>query len=232
MAGLAVERDARLVSWAPGVLWYAVSSACSSASTRMSKQISFSRSSARRMLRSMSIGVLALVALAVELDLDEGRGDVGVGHLAVGAVDVERRRGLVAGGDAAGQRLALDEGDLHQAAVVAAPVARQGERPVDAARGHLEGVGLLAHHVGRVEHLGDRARRVGDVVEGHPAVLVDGDPQHASLAGRCHLHRLEVEAPVGQGSGEGLLDPVPGGVLLGAAHECATSLCCCPSGPR
>ena len=45
----------RACSTAPGVLWYAVSSACSMASTRMSKEISFSRSSMRKTLRSMSI---------------------------------------------------------------------------------------------------------------------------------------------------------------------------------
>ncbi len=45
----------RAVVCAPGVLWYAVRSACSMASTRMSKEISFSRSSERRMFMSMSM---------------------------------------------------------------------------------------------------------------------------------------------------------------------------------
>ena len=45
----------RACSWAPLVLWYAVSRACSMASTRTAKGISFSRSSIRSRLMSMSI---------------------------------------------------------------------------------------------------------------------------------------------------------------------------------
>jgi len=47
----------RACSVAPGVLWYAVRRACSIASTSTSKEISFSRSSIRRMFMSMSTGV-------------------------------------------------------------------------------------------------------------------------------------------------------------------------------
>ena len=41
--------------------------------------------------------------------------------------------------------------DLHQAADVAAEVARDGERPVDPRRGDLEDVGRRAHDVAGVE---------------------------------------------------------------------------------
>ena len=78
-------------------------------------------------------------------------------------------------------------------------MAGQGERPVDAAGGHLERVGLLAHHVAAVEHLGDLPGRVGDVVEGDPAVAVDGDPEDPALAGRRQLDRLDIEAEGGKG---------------------------------
>ena len=89
---------------------------------------------------------------------------------------------------------------LDQAVGVAAPVPGQRERPVDAARGDLERVGLLAHHVGVVEHPGDLAGGLGDVVEGDPAVLVDGDAQDPALAGRGDLDGLDVEAEGTQGS--------------------------------
>ena len=71
----------RACSCAPGVLWYAVSRACSIASTSTSKEISFSRSSIRRMLRSMSISASFALG-AVELDLHQRLVDVGVGDLA------------------------------------------------------------------------------------------------------------------------------------------------------
>ena len=88
----------------------------------------------------------------------------------------------------------VGEGGLDQAVLVAAPVARQRQRAVDAAGGDLERVGHLAHHVGLVEHPRDLAGRVGDVVEGDPAVLVDGDAQHAALARGGDLDGLDVEA--------------------------------------
>ncbi len=83
---------------------------------------------------------------------------------------------------------------------------------------------MLAHDVGVVEHPGDLAGRIGDVVEGHAAVLVDGDPQDPALAGRGDLDGLEVELERTQGAGEFRLDLVPGGVLADLAHGCATSL--------
>jgi hypothetical protein len=103
------------------------------------------------------------------------------------------------------------------------PVARQGERAVHAPGGHLEGVGHLAHHVGVVEHAGHLTSRVGDVVEGHAPVLVDGDAQHAALAGGGDLDGLDVEAHRTQGVDQLGFDAVPGGVLTGGAHGAATS---------
>ena len=122
--------------------------------------------------------------------------------------------------DPAGELAAVAERDLDQPVVVAAPVARLGERAVDAARGDLEGVGRLAHQVGVVEHAGDRAGRLGDVVEGDAAVLVDGDPQHAPLAGGRQLDGLEIEAEHGQRVAERICDP--GAVRTDLAHD-ATS---------
>ena len=127
--------------------------------------------------------------------------------------------------------VAVGEGDLDQPVGVAAPVARQGQRAVDAAGGDLERVGQLAHHVGLVEHAGDLAGRVGDVVEGDAAVLVDGDAQHPALAGRGELHGLDVEAQGAQGVDQLRFDAVPGGVLLGAAHGVRPP-CAVVEGPR
>ena len=80
-----------------------------------------------------------------------------------------------------------------EAAHVAAEVARLGEGSSDTGRGDLERVGLLAHHVGVVEHPVDLAGRLGDLVEGDPAVLVDGDAQDPTLAGRRDVDGLDVE---------------------------------------
>ena len=87
---------------------------------------------------------------------------------------------------------------------------------------------MLPHHVGLVEHPRDLACRVGDVVEGDPAVLVDGDAEDAALAGGGDLDGLDVEAHRLQGVDQLRLDAVPGGVLLWRCSRVATSLCSCP----
>ena len=70
-----------------------------------------------------------------------------------------------------------------------------GERPVDAGAGHLEDVGGAAHAVVvRVEHLGDGAADLGDVVEGDPLVAVDDHPDDAAAARRGDDELLEVVA--------------------------------------
>ena len=130
----------------------------------------------------------------------------------LGALDVEDGAVVVGGGDPAGHGLALVEGHLDQPAGVAAPVARQGERAVDARRGHLEGVGLLAHHVGVVQHAGDLAGRVGDVVHGDATVLVDGHPQDPALAGAGQVDRFQVEPERVDRAGQLLSEAIPGGV--------------------
>ncbi len=212
VAGLAVELDPRLRSGAPGVLWYAVSSACSIASTRMSKEISFSRSRARSSVMSMSMAQLLLRRLNSIWTLAFATSASATPPL--GAVDVERGRVVVAAGDPAGERAAVAARDLDQPADVAPPVPRVGQRPVDPGRGDLEGVGLLAHHVGLVEQPGDLLGRLGDVVEGDAAVLVDGDPQQPPLAGGRELDGLEVEAHSSERGGEHPCKSVPG--LVGA----------------
>ena len=82
------------------------------ASTSTSKEISFSRSSMRRMLRSMSIRPRPSsrpFGLAVELDLHERLGHVGVGDLALLAGHVEGRPSSRSQ-DAAGQGRAVGRG--------------------------------------------------------------------------------------------------------------------------
>ena len=101
--------------------------------------------------------------------------------------------------DPAGDDVAVGERHLTSRSALRRQWRGQGERPVDAARGDLEGVGLLAHDVGVVEHPGDRAGGVGDVVEGDAAVLVDGDAEDPPLAGGGDLDRLDVETEGTQG---------------------------------
>ena len=222
----------RAVSCAPGVLWYAVSSACSIASTSTSKEISFSRSSILRMLRSMSIRrPRSCRRLRLNSICTRALATSAYAGPAGGSVDVEGHRGLVTGGDAAGQRLALDGRDLDQPVGVAAPVARQRQRAVDPSGGHLEGVGHLAHHVGVVEHLGDRPRRVGDVVEGDPAVLVDGDPRAPVACRPASRPRPRRRGPCSAGVRRVPPRSGPGWRPVWRCSQCATSLCCCRSGP-
>ena len=68
---------------------------------------------------------------------------------------------------------------------------------------------------------------VGDVVEGHAAVAVDGDPEHPPLAGGGELDGLEVEPEGAQTVAERGGDP--GAVRTDVAHD-ATS--CAVVGPR
>ena len=106
-------------------------------------------------------------------------------------------------------------------------MARQGERAIDATRGDLERVGLLAHHVGCLEHDVDGLGRLGDVVHGDATVLVDRDAEDAAVAGRSELDGFDVETEGTQGFSELCLDPVPSGVLVGTGHELRPPLCCC-----
>ena len=123
----------------------------------------------------------------------------------------------------------VGEGDLDQPVLVAAPVARQGEGPVDTPGRDLERVGVLAHHVGLVEHPVDLTGGVGDVVEGDPAVLVDGDSQHPALARRGQLHGLDVETQLLQRAGHGRLTRSLMVVSVRALLELmgATPVSCC-----
>ena len=130
-------------------------------------------------------------------------------------------------GDPAGDRVALVEDHLDQPTGVAAPVARQGERAVDARGGHLEGVGLLPHRVGLVQHAGDLTGGVGDVVHGDATVLVDGHPQDPALAGVGQVDGLEVESQGPDRAGQLLSEEIPGGV---SAHGRRPSLLCCCGG--
>src|SRR4051794_15063710 len=214
----------RACSMAPGVLWYAVRRDCSMASIRTSKEISFSRSSVRRMLRSMSMASCLLGCASVELDLDQRLGHRVVLQPLRRAQYVESGAGIVTVDDAAGDLAAVAKRDLDQAGAVAAPVTRLGQRPVDAAGRHLQRVGVLPHQLAVVEMTGHRLGGVGDVVEADPAVLVDGDAQPALPAGGSELDRLEVQAQVGQRVAERIGDPRA--VRAERAHD-ADLLCCC-----
>src|SRR4051794_20042267 len=140
------SRETRASGCAPGVLWYAVRSACSMASTRISKEISFSRSSERRMFMSMSMTASRL--LPVELDLHLGAGHLVVRHVAGAPLHVEARPRLVRVDDPSGHVPAPGRGDLDQPADVAAPVPREHQGPVRPRGRHLERVGVVPHHVG------------------------------------------------------------------------------------
>src|SRR5690348_12587237 len=108
------------------------------ASTRTSKEISFSRSSIRRMLMSMSTSALLHVVVGpdagLELDLHPGAADLRVGQPPQAAVHLDGGRLVVGGHDAPGEGRSLGQVDPDQAAGVAAPVPWQRERAVDAAR--------------------------------------------------------------------------------------------------
>src|SRR4051794_19558451 len=200
--------ETRAFAWAPGDLWYAVRSACSMASTRISKEISFSRSSDRRMFMSMSMTASGL--LPVELDLHLRPGDLVVGDLAPGALVVDHGARVVALHDAPGHLCPALQRDLDQASDVAPPVPGQHQGAVRARGGHLEGVGVLPHDVGVVEDPGDLLGHDRDVVQRHAAVLVDRDPQQTPTTGLGQLEGFHVDAGRGERSGQDLGKAVPG----------------------
>ena len=148
----------------------------------------------------------------------------GVLQSSFGAVDVEHGAGVVGGPDPAGGRLSVAELDLDQSAGVAAPVAREGERSVDPGRGDLEGVGLLTHQVGLVEHARDLAGGIGDVVHRDAAVLVDGDSEDTALAGTGEVDRFEVEPQLADRAGQLLSEAIPG---VCHCHGSGPPLLCC-----
>src|SRR5688572_22571709 len=102
------------------------------ASTSVAKEISFSRSSARRALMSMSMSALLRVGRTVELDLHPSGRQLRPGDQPLLAVDVEQNA-VVSGIDhSAGHGALLGERRLDQARPRAAPVARLREGSVDA----------------------------------------------------------------------------------------------------
>ena len=145
-------------------------------------------------------------ARPVQLDLHQRLGDVAQGDGAAGAVDIERDLVLRARDDPAGEGLLRARRHGHEPADVASPVPGQLERPADAAGGDLQRVGARTHDRGLVQ--GDRQGLggLGDVVQQRSgalgAVAVDDDAQHPALAGRHHLHRVEVEPVLGQDRGQ------------------------------
>jgi hypothetical protein len=109
------------------------------------------------------------------------------------AIDIEGGGGEVAAHDATGGRTAVYTHNCHESANVAAPVARQGQGAIDAARRHLERVQRLAHHLGRVHRPCDGLGHHPDIVECHAIVAVDEHPDQPATAYRTHLDVIEVE---------------------------------------
>src|SRR5215210_546806 len=102
------------------------------ASTSVAKEISFSRSSARSALMSMSMSALLRLGRTVELDLHPSGRQLRPGDQPLLTGDVEQDA-VVGGVDhPAGHGALLDERRLDQARPCAAPVARLREGPVDA----------------------------------------------------------------------------------------------------
>src|SRR5215469_14154755 len=118
-----------------------------------------------------------------ELDLNPPWAERRVLKVPPGASHVQRHAVIVRGEDPALHGALARHLDLHQPPGGAPPVPRLGQRPVHARRGDLEGVGDVAHRIRRVEQGGDLPADLGGVVEAHPAVRVNHDPQQPPLAG-------------------------------------------------
>src|SRR5215210_2630780 len=109
-----------------------MSSACSMASTSVAKEISFSRSSARSALMSMSMSALLRVGRTVELDLHPSGRQLRPRDQPLLTVDVEQDAVVDGVDHSAGHGARLGQFRLDQARARAAPVARLREGPVDA----------------------------------------------------------------------------------------------------
>src|SRR2546423_1377019 len=130
-----------------------------------------------------------------ELHLYPAGPQVGVAQLVPRAVHIQDDALVVRLDQPAGE-LPLPRGHRDQPADVAPPVARLGQRPVDAGRTDLEDVlplaELAAGLLGRVQRGGDLPGQVGDRVQAHPVVAVHHDPQYVPATGPRHGQLLQV----------------------------------------
>src|SRR3954454_24511478 len=125
----------------------------------------------------------------VELDLHLTRRQLLIRHNAFSAVVEQRHTFVVSRNDATAHITGDDE-----ATGVATPMARFGQRSVDAWRGDLERVGAVPGDVGAVECVGHHARDASDGVHVCSAVAVDDDADDTAATGNAHRDVLEVEA--------------------------------------
>ena len=145
-------------------------------------------------------------------------------------VDVEHHAVVVALADPAGQRLALGRGHLDQPAEVAAPVPRQGQRPVDAGRGDLERVRRLAHRRRPRRARGHLPGGLGDVVEGDAAVRSTATRSTRRLPAGVSstASRSKPRAPRGSATAAVMRSRVaPSCLGSGPGLTGADLLCCC-----
>src|SRR5215470_598883 len=184
-------------------------------------EMSFSASMLRRTVTSMSIwsllvriaGVPAgtveiagvVVREAAELHLHPAWSELAVAHRAFRAVDLQRDALVISSDDSCLLRNGSSRGILLRMMILsgqrdddqppdrAPPVPWFGQRPVDPGRGHLEGVGGLAHRVLRIEPRRDLAAHLGDIVEADAAVGINDDTEHPAPADRPDRDGLEVD---------------------------------------
>lgn len=120
-------------------------------------------------------------------------------------------------GGAVGGQLQFDQtaGGPHVVAVL-------GQGAVGAGRADFEDVLALAHRVGLVELLGDRAAQLGTGVQLHALVRVDDDAQQPTAAGPGHLDLFQIKVLRGDERLHESAQPV----ALGGAHPGDSSAAC------
>src|SRR5215472_214430 len=184
-------------------------------------EMSFSASRLRRTVTSMSIwsllvriaGVLAgavemagvVVRQAAELHLHPAWSELAVDHRPLRAIYLQRDALVISPDDSCLLRSGSSRGiPLRMMIVVrqrdddqppdrALPVPGFGQRPVDSWRGHLEGVGGVAHRVLRVEPRRYLAADLGDLVQANAAVGIDDNSKDSAPAHGPDRDGLDVD---------------------------------------
>src|SRR5215472_7623264 len=148
---------------------------------------------------------VVLVGKLAELHLHPAWSEFAVAHRALRAVNLQRDALLIRvdhtcclGNGTVGcvpLRIDIVTGQRHydQPADRATPVPGLRQGPVDPRRGHLQGVGRVAHHVLRVKTGRDLPADLGDVVQADAAVGVDDDAQDPAPPGGGDLDRFQVD---------------------------------------
>ena len=210
----------RAFGLAPGVLWYGDQQR---RLDRLDEDVEGDLLLALERAQHRQVDVHQLALLPGELDLD--RAFATSAYATGGSVPSTSSTALVlvAPRDAAGDLAAVGAWYLDQPADVAAPVARQRERPVDARGGDLERVGLLAHRVGGVERR--ETSRVASAMSSRltPPSLSTATRSSRRLPGGRELDGLEVEARSVERRRQHTGKAVPSLVVCHGA----SCLCCC-----